>query len=122
YRSSDGMPVEGWFLSEKARSAPLPTVMFIHGGPFSSTGHIFRYDLHLLASRGFGVVFVNFRGSYGYGESWARAVMGDWGSRGAPDHMGALDHVIGRGWANGERLGVWGASHGGFCARWLRGE
>lgn len=119
FESSDGMPLEGWFLARADRKAPHPTVMFIHAGPFLSTGHAFRFDFHLLAANGFAVLFANFRGSSGYGESFARAIMGDWGARGFPDHMAAIDAAIDGGLADASRLGVWGASHGGFATCWM---
>jgi len=121
-RSPDGYDLDGWFLADAALQGPLPTVMFIHGGPFLATGHIFRFDLHLLASHGFGVVCGNFRGSFGYGEEFAHAIMGDWGARGLPDHLAILDSAIERGVADPARLGVWGASHGGFATCWLVGH
>jgi dipeptidyl aminopeptidase/acylaminoacyl peptidase len=122
FQSADGVPIETWFMAAAGRAAPLPSVLFIHGGPFAATGNAFRYDFLLLASQGFGVVFANFRGSSGYGEPFARAIMGDWGERGFPDHIGAMDEAIARGLADPDRLGVWGASHGGFATCWIVGH
>jgi dipeptidyl aminopeptidase/acylaminoacyl peptidase len=121
-KSADGTEVEAWFLAPRDRERPLPTVLYIHGGPFGATGHGFRFDFHLLASRGFGVLFANFRGSTGYGEAFTRAIMGDWGARGYPDHIGAVDAAIARGFAEADRLGVWGHSHGGFATCWIVGH
>lgn len=122
FNSADGLGIDAWFMADARRKGPLPTVMFIHGGPFIATGEAFRYDFLLLASRGFGVLFANFRGSAGYGEPFARAIMGDYGARGFPDHMGAADAAISRGFADPNRLGVWGASHGGFATCWIVGH
>lgn len=122
FGSADGFEIEAWFMSRADETKPMPTIMFIHGGPFASTGHAFRYDFHLLASNGFGVLFANFRGSAGYGDAFSRAIMGDWGARAFPDHMGAVDAAIERGLADPERLGVWGASHGGFATCWIVGH
>lgn len=122
FQSADGLGIEGWFLSEAGRTSALPTVLYIHGGPFAATGHGYRFDFHLLASMGFGVAFANFRGSAGYGEAFARAVMGDWGARAYPDHVGAIEAVVRQGWADPDRLGVWGFSHGGFATCWVVGH
>lgn len=122
FDSDDGTAIEAWFMASAHREGPVPTVLFIHGGPFAATGHAFRYDFHLLTSRGYGVVFANFRGSAGYGEPFVRAIMGDWGTRAYPDHMGAVDAAISRGYADAERLGVWGPSHGGFATCWIVGH
>jgi len=120
--SSDGLEFDGWFMAGADRRGPLPTVLFIHGGPYAATGHAFRYDFHLLASHGYGIVFANFRGSAGYGDDFSRGIMGDWGGRGFPDHMATVDTAIQLGFAQSDRLGVWGASHGGFATCWIVGH
>jgi len=122
FQSSDGMPLEGWYLSRADRKGPQPTVMFIHGGPMLSVGHCFRYDFHLLAANGYGVVFSNYRGSSGYGEHFMDALMDDFGARGFPDHMAAIDAAIARGLADANRQGVWGPSAGGFATCWIVGH
>ena len=122
FRSADGLELQGWFLASALQSKPIPTVLFIHGGPFMAAGHAYRFDFHLLAAHGFGVLFANFRGSFGYGEEFALAIMGDWGARGFPDHMATVDHAIELGLADPNRIGVWGASHGGFATAWLVGH
>lgn len=122
FEGFDGMPLEGWYLARGDREGPQPTVMFIHGGPYIATGYVFRFDFHLLAANGFAVLFANFRGSAGYGEPFARAIMGDWGGRGFPDHMAVADAAVARGLADPRYLGVWGASHGGFATAWIVGH
>lgn len=117
--SEDGLPLDGWYLARRDRAPPLPTILFIHGGPFSATGHAFRFDFHLLASLGFGLLFANFRGSPGYGPDFVRAIMGDWGRKGEQDHRATLDEAVRRGLADPARLGIWGASHGGFATCWM---
>jgi len=101
---------------------PQPTVMFIHGGPFLASGYAFRFDLVMLAANGYAVLFSNFRGSFGYGLAHTRAIHGDWGTRGFPDHMGTVDEAVKRGFADANRLGVWGQSHGGFATCWIVGH
>jgi dipeptidyl aminopeptidase/acylaminoacyl peptidase len=120
--SPDGLEFDAWFLAREDAEGPLPTIMFIHGGPFLAIGHGFRYDFHMLASRGWGIVFANFRGSAGYGEAFQRKIIGDWGGRGFPDHMAVVDAAIAEGLADPERLGVWGASHGGLATSWIVGH
>ncbi len=122
FRSQDGLAIEGWFMARAGARGPQPTVMYIHGGPFLAVGYMFRFDLVMLAANGYGVLFSNFRGSVGYGPEHTRAVSGDWGARGFPDHMSTVDTAIGRGLADADRLGVWGASHGGFATCWIVGH
>lgn len=118
FSSDDGRALEGWHVQRADRTGPQPTVLFIHGGPMLAVGHVFRFDFHLLAANGYAVMFSNFRGSSGYGEAHTQALVGDWGSRGFPDHMAAVDASIERGLADFGRLGVWGPSHGGFATCW----
>lgn len=122
FASADGLPLEGWVMRRTDRLGPQPLVMFVHGGPFLATGHIFRFDLWLLAANGYSVLFANFRGSAGYGKPFAQAIVGDWGAKGYPDHMAAADAAIAEGFADPNRLGVWGASHGGFATAWIVGH
>lgn len=119
--SSDGTPIDAWSMRAAGCTPPLPTVLFIHGGPFAATGHAFRYDFFLLASHGFGVVFANFRGSAGYGEAFRRTLLGDW-SRSYPDHMATIDAAVDRGLADPQRLCVWGHSYGGYATCWIVGH
>ena len=103
-------------------AARCPPYFSSTADPSSRRVSAFRYDFLLLASQGFGVLFANFRGSAGYGEPFARAIMGDYGARGYPDHMGAVEAAIARGLADPDRLGVWGPSHGGFATCWIVGH
>lgn len=122
FSSAHETKIEAWFMGQAARQGPGPCILFVHAGPFVATGHAFRYDFHHLVSHGYGIVFANFRGSAGYSEEFMRAIMGDWGGYGFPDHMGAIDAAIGRGYADPNRLGVWGPSHGGFATCWIVGH
>lgn len=122
YESKDGVPLEGWHLQRADRQGPQPTIMFVHGGPMLAVGHVFRFDFHLLAANGYAVLFANFRGSCGYGEPFMHAIGGDFGARGYPDHMATVDTAISLELADPDRLGVWGASHGGFATCWIVGH
>lgn len=122
FDTPDALTLDAWFLAPAGRDRPLPTVLYIHGGPMDATGNAFRYDFHMLAAAGFGVMFANFRGSMGYGAPFMRLIGNDWGSRASCDHLGALDAATARGWTDPERLGVWGYSHGGFATCWLVGH
>lgn len=122
FTAPDGLGLEGWFLAREDAATSLPTVLNIHQGPYTSVGHAFRFDLHLLASNGIGVMFSNFRGSPGYGQDFIDAMGFDWGAAGFPDHMAAIDAAEAHGLSDPDRLGVWGASHGGFATCWVVGH
>lgn len=122
FTSEDGLPIEAWFVGPATQSAAVPTVLYVHGGPFSAVGHGFHFDFLLLASHGIGVVFANFRGSFGYGDAFIRAIYGDMAERAFPDHLGTVDAAVADGLADPTRLGIWGPSHGGFTTCWVVGH
>ncbi len=119
--AADGLRSDGWSLTPPDGDGPWPTVLVIHGGPYSSFGTTFMIDFQLLVSAGFAVVFHNFRGSGGYGSAFSRKMAGDWGTLGSLDHHAAVDAAIAAGIADPDRLGVYGLSYGGFATCWLVG-
>ena len=124
FASVDGWKVEGWVLRPPAVSAGrVPTVLEIHGGPHSAYGHAFFHEWQLLAAQGYGVVYMNPRGSVGYGQTFAADTRLDWGGKDYEDLMRGMDHAIATyPWIDPERLGVSGGSYGGFMTNWVIGH
>ena len=73
----------------------------------------------MLAAKGFVVVAANPRGSSGYGREFSRAIWADWGNKDYDDVTAAVDHVIGLGVADPDRLGVGGWSYGGILTNYV---
>ena len=119
---SDGAAVEGWLMHPPVGEAPYPTVLYIHGGPHSGFGHTFSFDFHMLAGAGYAVLFVNQRGSTGYGEEFASAIIGDWGNLDYYDLMAGVDAAVAQGLADPDQLGVCGLSGGGNLSCWIVGQ
>jgi dipeptidyl aminopeptidase/acylaminoacyl peptidase len=100
-----------------------PTLLSIHGGPHAQYGHNFFDEFQVYAGAGYAVVYTNPRGSQGYGEAFAQAVVGDWGGGDYADVMAALDEAIARHpFIDAGRLGVLGGSYGGFLTSWTVGH
>jgi len=100
-----------------------PTLLSIHGGPHAQYGHNFFDEFQVYAGAGYAVVYTNPRGSLGYGEAFAQAVVGDWGGGDYADVMAALDEALARHpFIDPERLGVLGGSYGGFLTSWTVGH
>jgi dipeptidyl aminopeptidase/acylaminoacyl peptidase len=117
-----GGPIETWIASPPdAGDAALPTVVDIHGGPLGAWAPAPNIEVSLLVGRGYRVILPNIRGSASYGRAWVRAQMGSWGGPDAEDVHAAIDHVIGLGLADPDRLGALGLSYGGFMVHWLVG-
>lgn len=76
------------------------------------------YPVATFAARGYAVLRPNPRGSSGYGKKFRYANYGDWGGGDFKDLMAGVDHIIDKGIAAPERLGVMGWSYGGFMTSW----
>ena len=124
FAGADGWTIEGWLLKPRGfdPSRTWPLVLEIHGGPHGAYGHSFFHEFQLLAGRGYGVLFVNPRGSHAYGDRFVRACVGDWGGKDYQDLMAGVDHVLGLGWIDPKRLYVTGGSYGGFMTNWVVGH
>jgi dipeptidyl aminopeptidase/acylaminoacyl peptidase len=120
----DGAQVQGWLLRPHgvAEGAKPPLILNVHGGPHAQFSPAFFHELQLFAARGYGVLFINPRGSVGYGEAFAAAVSGNWGLADQQDFEAMLDRVLATGEWDADRVGVTGGSYGGFSTNWLLGH
>jgi len=115
-----GFTVEGWIgrPAGYASTNVYPLILYIHGGPHGGFGHVFRHEYLMEMARGRQVLFINPRGSQGYGQAFAAACMNDWGGEDFQDLMTVLDAVIATGTVDIKRLGVTGISYGGYMTNW----
>ncbi|MGN6483958.1 MAG: S9 family peptidase [Thermomicrobiales bacterium] len=117
--------IQCWLLrpaGNTATSAPVPMVLYVHGGPHGQFSNALFHELQLYAAKGWALLFINPRGSVGYGEDFAQQVARHWGEADTPDFLGAIDHAISLGGIDPNRLGVTGGSYGGFITNWLLGH
>ena len=126
WKSADGRAVEGILTYPVGYKAGTrtPLLMIIHGGPAgvfvrSFVGAAGPYPIAVFAARGYAVLRVNPRGSSGYGKDFRHANRSDWGGGDYRDLMAGVDHVVGMGVADPNRLGVMGWSYGGFMTSWV---
>ncbi|WP_075657462.1 S9 family peptidase [Pseudochrobactrum sp. B5] len=94
----------------------LPTVLLVHGGPWYRDACVYDPEVQFLASRGYAVLQVNFRGSTGYGKSFTQAAIGEFAGRMHDDLIDGLDWLIDEGIADRERVTIYGCSYGGYSA------
>ena len=119
---SDGVQVEGWIIKPSIGTAPYPTILYIHGGPHIGCGHMYSFDFQMLAGAGYAVLFINYRGSTGYGDEFSTKIIGDYGNLDYKDLMAGVDFAIEKGIADPDRLGCCGLSYGGYMACWIVGQ
>ena len=125
FTAPDGWIIEGWVLKPEGLDPNKvhPLVLEIHGGPHGQYGWAFFHELQILAGMGYVVLYVNPRGSDGYGERFRREVVRDWGGKDYLDLMSALDQVIERtGYIDTNRMGIGGGSYGGYMTNWVIGQ
>ena len=119
WTASDGLEIRGYLVSPD-RPGPHPLIAWIHGGPVWAHQSSWPGELtSLLVSRGFALLLPNPRGSAGRGRAFAEIVYGDPGGAEASDTLSGIDALVERGVADPDRVGVMGASHGGYMASWL---
>lgn len=133
WRSFDDMEIWGLLLTPPGWTAgrKLPLIVYCHGGPiggvtyglfpqFSHTiGQVDPYPTEAMAGAGFAVLFPMPRGGSGYGEAGMRKIVNAWGEGDYRDIMAGVDEMVRRGIADPDRLGVMGASYGGFMTSWI---
>ncbi|MEE9229796.1 MAG: S9 family peptidase [Acidobacteriota bacterium] len=121
FKSYDGLEIEG-FVTRPPSFNPAfryPALLRIHGGPVSQYDYSFSFLTQLFAAHDYVVVRPNPRGSSGYGQDFAMGLYQGWGEKDYRDVLAAVDHVIGLGYADPDRLGVGGYSYGGILTNYL---
>jgi len=121
FASADGTRVQGWLLKPVGyrEGERYPLLYNIHGGPHTQYGYAFHDDFQVQAGAGYGVAFINFRGSTGYGEHFAEMLAGQMGVLDYEDLIAGLDTIAALPWVDPARIGVLGGSYGGFMTSWL---
>jgi dipeptidyl aminopeptidase/acylaminoacyl peptidase len=116
----DGEAIDAWaLLPPGAREGePQPTLLYIHGGPHAAYGWSFPFVFQILAGAGYAILYCNPPGSQTYSEEFAGRVSGAWGEVDFPCFMALVDRAVEAGIADPDRLGVGGASYGGFSTLW----
>jgi len=120
---SDGEQVQGWLLypANYDPGRKYPMVVSVHGGPASAkrqawpVGH---FDMSVMSSQGYFVLFPNPRGSYGAGETFAHANVKDFGYGDLKDVISGVDWAVASRPIDGNRVGIAGWSYGGYMTMW----
>ncbi|HEX2163966.1 MAG TPA: S9 family peptidase [Thermoanaerobaculia bacterium] len=125
FRARDGLELEGILIRplDERRGQRYPLILTVHGGPeahhtdgwqtgYSSPGQVG-------AARGFAVFYTNYRGSTGRGVEFSKLSQGDPAGKEFDDLIDAVDHLVGTGLVDRDRVGVTGGSYGGYATGWL---
>ena len=119
YKSRDGLRIESYLTlpcgmtMETARN--LPVVVNPHGGPWARDVWRFNAETQFLASRGYAVLQMNFRGSTGYGRAFKELSYKQWGQTMQDDITDGVEWLIDKGIADKKRIAIYGGSYGGYA-------
>ena len=122
FPSFDGTQIQGWLMRPPGCSSDrkCPLILSIHGGPHGMYGWSFNANFQVYAARGYGVLYLNPRGSNGYGQKFSDGTINEWGGGDYRDLMAGVDEALKRNnWIDANRLAVTGGSYGGFMTNWI---
>ena len=122
FKSFDGSEIQAWLIKPSGwrEDRKYPLILSIHGGPHGMYGYAFSSLFQVFAARGYAVLYLNPRGSSGYGQKFANGTINEWGGGDYRDLMTGLDEALRRySWIDQYRLGVTGGSYGGFMTNWI---
>jgi len=114
--SHDGLEIEALVYDSGER--PSPVVTMVHGGPPAQDQKRFARTVQFLATRGYSVLQVNYRGSTGRGREFKNAINGDWGGAEQGDIAAGVRWLAEKDWVDEDRIAVVGGSYGGYSAYW----
>ena len=116
YKSRDGLTINGYLTLPKGVEAKsLPVVINPHGGPWYRDTWGFNSEVQLLASRGYAVLQMNFRGSTGYGRAFWEKSFKEWGRAMQDDITDGVSWLVKEGIADPKRIAIYGGSYGGYA-------
>ncbi|MEM9571431.1 MAG: S9 family peptidase [Pseudomonadota bacterium] len=120
----DELEIEAWVALPHGFTADgsYPMILEIHGGPFAMYGPYFASEIQRFAAEGYVTVYVNPRGSTGYGADFAMAIDRAYPGYDYEDLMSVVDDLVARDYVDEDRLFVTGGSGGGILTAWIVGK
>jgi len=116
YQSRDGLTIHGYVTLPNGRTAKnLPLVVHPHGGPWARDSWGFDPEIQFLASRGYAVLQMNYRGSTGYGRRFWELAFKQWGRKMQDDISDGVLYLVKEGIVDPKRVCIYGGSYGGYA-------
>jgi len=125
YTAPDGLKIQGWLMKPVNfdPSKKYPLVLNIHGGPWSMYSVGWSWSFQNWAANGYAVLWVNPRGSTGYGQEFVNGIQFNYPGKDYDDLMAGVDAALAKnGWIDKENLFVCGGSGGGLLTAWIVGH
>ncbi|TFG34679.1 S9 family peptidase [Candidatus Thorarchaeota archaeon] len=113
--SVDNTMIHGWLYRPQFSNSR--TIIKIHGGPTAHSEDALDIDIQYLCSLGFTILNPNYRGSTGYGVNFRELIKKDgWGGKDLDDVRTGISSLFENGYANPNRVGIFGTSYGGYMS------
>ncbi len=100
FAGAEGREIQLWLIYPPGydSSKKYPLVQLLHGGPHTMVrdAFSFRWNAHVFASPGYFVAWVNRHGSTGFGEKFAKSILGEWGEKPFADVLRGTDYLLGK--------------------------
>lgn len=124
FKSPDGLDLQGWLIkpAEFQQGKKYPMILYIHGGPWSMYTVRFDWAWQNFAANGYAVLYMNPRGSTGYGQDFVNGIQFSYPGKDGDDLIAGVDAAIAKGFIDEENLFVCGSSGGGVLTAWLVGH
>jgi dipeptidyl aminopeptidase/acylaminoacyl peptidase len=114
-KSRDGKDLVSYLTLPPNAAGPVPTVLFVHGGPWARDYWGLNSSHQWLASRGYAVLSVNYRGSVGFGKAFVNAGDKEWAAKMHDDLLDATDWLVKEKIADKSKIAIMGGSYGGYA-------
>lgn len=116
YKARDGLEIPAFLTKPSQGTAPYPTIILPHGGPWARDYLGWDRWAQFLANRGYAVLQPQYRGSQGWGQKLWRAGDREWGQKMQDDKDDGASWLIEQGITEKSRLAMFGYSYGGYAA------
>ncbi|NIM57392.1 MAG: prolyl oligopeptidase family serine peptidase [Candidatus Aminicenantes bacterium] len=124
FKSPDGLDLQGWLIqpAEFEQNKQYPMILYIHGGPWSMYSVRFSWAWQNFAANGYAVLYMNPRGSTGYGQDFVNGIQFSYPGKDYDDLMAGVDAALNKGFIDENNLFVCGGSGGGVLTAWIVGH
>jgi dipeptidyl aminopeptidase/acylaminoacyl peptidase len=124
FDSFDGKNMQGWIIKPPNfdPSKKYAFILDIHGGPHAMDGVSFKHEFQIQAAHGYVVLYMNPRGSTGYGEEFGNIIHTHYPGDDYKDLMIGVDKMVEKGYIDPKKLCVTGGSGGGLLTAWTIGH
>ncbi|MFB0564382.1 MAG: prolyl oligopeptidase family serine peptidase [Candidatus Aminicenantaceae bacterium] len=124
FKSPDGLDLQGWLIkpAEFDPNKKYPMLLYIHGGPWAMYSVRFSWAWQNFAANGYAVLYMNPRGSTGYGQDFVNGIQYSYPGKDYDDLMAGVDAALAKGFIDEKNLFVAGGSGGGVLTAWIVGH